>query len=278
MQRLRQKLAHFRETHPPRRIYCGGAEWQYFAGGAGRECILFLHGGAGTGEMFFEYFPELEDTYLVLAPSFPPEATTVARAVEGLTAILDAESVAACHVFGHSQGGMLAIELGDRLPQRVKTLMLSSTCLPSEEHARKVEPQLRILRWIPDRLLGWTMKLALKRAFRQAGSSISPEQTEVILDLMPLHDGAALRRISLSSAKLQLDYHRHPLADTPWKGPVMILETGRDRIITEKDAAALRSRYPNAVVHHPEDAGHLDVMTDPLRFVREIRAFLSSSS
>ena len=277
MQTLSEKLARFRDTHPPRRIRCGDADWRYFAGGSGKECILFLHGGGGTGEMFFDYFLELEDTYRVLAPSLPPEVTTVAGAIKGLASILDADAVAAPHIFGHSLGGFLAMEFSERLPERVKTLMLSSTYLPSPEHARKIERQLRLMGWVPNSLLNWTVKLALKRTVRLAGTSISQEQASVLLSFVPLDDAAALRRTVASASQLHRDYHRHPPGDARWKGPVMIFETGRDRIVMPADLAALRSRYPNAEIRRFEDAGHLDVMTNPLWFVRDIRSFLASN-
>lgn len=276
--RLVEGRARFRETHPPRNVQCGSMNWKYFAGGAAGECILLLHGAGGSGEGFFEYFPALESECRVVAPSVPAEVSSVDDAVAGITAVLDVECVHACHVFGHSMGGAMAIELSERIPQRVKTLMLSSTFLPSRERARKVESQLRMLRWGPDRLLGWTIKQAWKSVMRKSGSSSSREIQELVLSSMPLGGAATLRRTTLSSVQLQLDYHTDVLGPKAWNGPIIILETGRDRIITDSDRKALRERYPNAVVRRYEDAGHLDIIVDPQRFVVDIRSFLARLS
>lgn len=275
--KLVEGRARFRETHPPRNVQCSSMNWKYFAGGAAGECILLLHGAGGSGEGFFEYFPALESEWRVLAPSIPTEVSSVEDAMAGITAVLDAESVRACHLFGHSLGGAVAISMSQRMPQRVKTLILSSTFLPSEERARKVESQLRILGWVPDRFLGWTIKQAWKGVMRKSGSSSSREIQELVLSLLPLDDAAKLRQAALAPARLQLDYHTHMLGPKVWNGPIIILETGRDRIITDADRKALRERYPNAVVRRYEDAGHLDIITEPQRFVGDIRSFLTST-
>jgi pimeloyl-ACP methyl ester carboxylesterase len=220
----------------------------------------------------------LEGRYRVLAPTIPSPVATVAAAIDGIAAILDAEGVPACHAFGHSQGGFLAIALSERMPERVRTLELSSTFLPSQRHARRVEWQLRLLPLIPDRLFGWIMKQALKRAVHLAGSSMSPQDWQVLVRLMPHADAGALRRAALSAGKLHLDYHHQGEIAARWRGPVLLFETGRDQIVTAADVTALRARYPDAEIHRCEDAGHLDVVTNPRRFVSAIQSFLASAA
>ena len=60
METMLERLGRFRHLYPPRRVRCGAAEWEYFAGGKGIECLLLLHGGSGSGEMYFEYFSILQ--------------------------------------------------------------------------------------------------------------------------------------------------------------------------------------------------------------------------
>jgi pyruvate dehydrogenase E2 component (dihydrolipoamide acetyltransferase) len=271
-----QRLQRFRDSHAPRCLGHAGASWQYLAAGAGDDCILLLHGGGGSGEMFFDYFFALEGRHRVLAPTIPSSIATVAAAIDGIAAILDAEGVPACHAFGHSQGGFLAIALSERMPERIRTLALSSTFLPSERHARRVQWQLRLLPLIPDRLFGWVMKRAFKRAVRLAGSSLSPQDWQVLALLMPHADAGELRRAALFTAKLHLDYHQRAIA-ARWRGPALLFETGRDRIVTAADVTALRARYPDAEIHRFKDAGHLDIVTDPRRFVSTIQSFLASA-
>ena len=272
-----ERLGRFRHLYPPRRVRCGTAEWEYIAAGKSSECLLLLHGRSGSGEMYFEYFLDLADAFRLIAPTIPADVTTLDEVVNGFAAILDTEGVAGCNVFGHSQGGIMAIEFSERKPQLVKTLMLSSCCLPSARHARTLAKQLRILKWIPDTMLALAMRLALKQAFRKAGSHVSAEQRHVFLSQLPLDDGAKLRRQSESSAKLQEAYHRSPRTTARWPGPVLLFETGKDAFITGDEATQLRRYHPKAEIQRFEDAGHLEVVTNPSRYIECIRRFLRAN-
>jgi pimeloyl-ACP methyl ester carboxylesterase len=276
METLSAKLARFRSTHLAHRVRCDVQNWEYLTGGTGTECIFLLHGGMATGEMYFEYFLELENTYRLIAPSIPSGVTTLEESVRGFAAILDAQQISTCHVFGHSQGGFMGMVFADRVPDRVLTLMMSSTAPPSEIHAAKVRQQLKIMPFIPDWLLAPAMRMGLRRAIRLAGSKLTEEERRVLFELVGCEGAAALRRRAISTANLQLDYHQHPVGPNRWPGRVLLFETGGDRIIHSSEAEALRARYPHAQVHKFEEGGHLDIMTRAPEFARLIRGFLAS--
>ena len=105
---MRDQLLQFRASHPAKTIQLDGAEWSYHLLGRGNECIVFLHGGMGDGESYFEYLPALEGDSRLLAPTIPATIYTVSGVVNGIAGILDAESIGSVHLFGHSQGGFLA--------------------------------------------------------------------------------------------------------------------------------------------------------------------------
>ena len=278
MEALSSNLAAFRKTFSRKQIRHDGEIWEYFADGGG-ECILFLHGGMATGEMYFEYLSALRDSYFVIAPCLPAGVHTVEGVITGIEAILNAENFAACHLFGHSQGGGVAIVFADRLPQRVRTLMISSSLLPSAAHADAVRKQRRIASLVPDFLLLAAFRFALRRAFSKSGTTLNPEQQKVLLnELTPLPQSAKLRRYAGSQAKLQLDYHLQELNANPPLHPTLLLETGRDGFVSQAEAAALRARYPNAQVCRFENAGHLDVITKADQFIPVIRSFLARFS
>ena len=278
MDTLSSKLSTFRKTFGRKQIRHGNEIWEYFAVGRG-ECIVFLHGGMATGEMYFEYLQELQGSYRVIAPCLPLDADTVQRALAGVTAILDAEKIEKCHLFGHSQGGGLASQWADRLPQCVRTLMISSTVLPSSAHADAVRKQTRIASLIPNFLLHAAFRFALRRAFGKSGSVLSSEQQRFLLDdLTPMPDGAELRRYAGTQARLQLDYHSQKIIGDPPPVPTLLFETGRDGFVSQAETAALRARYPQARICRFEDGGHLDVMTKADRFIPVIEDFLRSAA
>ncbi len=274
---LYSDLAAFRAKYPVRTNGAAGALWEYFTGGEGEECILFLHGGMGNGEMYFEYMLGLQNSYRVIAPSIAAGVSGVDAALQAIAGILDRESVPACHVFGHSQGGYLALELARRMPELVRSVMVSSSGLPSPEHARKIERQIRLLRIAPKWLLLPATRFAFKKAFRTSGSDLTAEQKRFMMEEVARFSKVTeLRRMALSSATLQLDYHARPSNAPDWKGPMLLLEAGRDGLAPPAESAALRARYPQAQVERFASAGHLDVMTQPELYLAAMRRFLQA--
>lgn len=266
----------FRQNHPAHSLQIAGAHWQYFAGGSKGECIVLLHGAGGTGEMYYEYFSNLENAFLVLAPSLPPEVATLDAALRGLVAILDSRNLSACHVFGHSHGGYLAQELARRFPDRVRTLMLSGTALPGESHARKIERQLPLLRFFPSSILGIGIRYAIRRMMRSAGSSLSADRRQALSDQVDaLVQGSALAQSMRSTSALQLEYHRQTLGPERWKGPVLLFETGGDPLISQQEFAALRQHYPQAEALRFEHADHFHVVASPFSYTGTIGPFVS---
>lgn len=229
-----------------------------------------------TGEMYFEYLSELQNSYSVIAPCLPAGVSTVEEALSGIAAIQDNEKLATSHLFGHSQGGALAIVFADRLSHRVSKLMVSSSLLPSPAHAETVKKQMRIASLIPNFLLLPAFRIALRRAFQKSGTTLNSEQQAFLLnELTPLPQSAALRRYAGSQARLQLDYHLQTLTSDLPSHPTLLFETGRDGFVSQVEAAALQAYYPKARVYRFEDGGHLDVIIRANLFIPVIRSFLA---
>ena len=275
MTRPTDQLDDFRRSHAPRWLRHRDHDWEYIAQGNG-EVLLLLHGGGGTAAAFFAYFPALAPSFRLIAPSLPDSVTTSDDAIAGIAAILDAEGIAAAHVLGHSQGGYLAIALSHRLPERLRTLTLVCTALPSPGQSRYVARLLRCLDRTPDLLLRPVMRLAMRRAGKLCGSALTAEESRLLLSFAPFADRARLRRWARSSALLQLDYHDHEQDDRRWSGRVLLIEAGRDRIFSAAEAAALRTRYPQATVARFEGAGHLDPIIRAAPFLTALQSFLAA--
>ena len=274
MDELTAKLTNFRRYFPRKAIRIGGDTWEYFFGGMG-EPILFLHGGMSSGEMYFALLERLRLSYRVLAPTFPPSVNSITSAVDGVAAILDAEQIEAGHLFGHSQGGYIAQEFAERLPERVRTVMLSSTGLSSPEHAKAVAKQGRIAKFIPKLLFRPAFRIAMSRAFERSGTKLDEEQKRFLLnELTPMPRGKALRRYAKAQGHLQMDYHGQAASARKWEGPVLLLEGGRDGFLSETDVLRLRARYPQAVIRRLAEGGHVDLIVYPDLFVEWIGEFL----
>jgi pimeloyl-ACP methyl ester carboxylesterase len=96
--------------------------------------ILFLHGHPGSGVCFDLLTEPLSDRFFTLAPDlrgYGQSRTTADFAMlthlDDLEHLLDRYHLDRCLVVGWSLGGILAIELALRLPQRISGLILIAT-------------------------------------------------------------------------------------------------------------------------------------------------------
>lgn len=71
----REQLAQFRATHPQKQLVIEGGTWWYLAGGQGEKAMVFLPGGLGLGEAWFQIITAFEQEYRTIAPTYPPVAT-----------------------------------------------------------------------------------------------------------------------------------------------------------------------------------------------------------
>ncbi len=100
-----------------------------------RPTILLLHGSPGSADDFQALGARLAERYDVIAPDLPGFGGSTRRvasySIEAhaayATALLDLLGIDAVHVVGFSMGGGVALHLADRLPERVRSLVLLSS-------------------------------------------------------------------------------------------------------------------------------------------------------
>ena len=118
-------------------IKINGADFDYISFGTGRDVLIMLPGvgdGFKTAKGVAVPFAYM---YRVFAGSFRvyvfsrrndmPEGFTTADMADDISDIMDALDLGAAHIFGVSQGGMIAQQLAIRHPEKVKSLVLAVT-------------------------------------------------------------------------------------------------------------------------------------------------------
>ncbi|MEU6644691.1 alpha/beta fold hydrolase [Saccharomonospora sp. NPDC046836] len=96
-------------------------------------CLVLLHQTPRCWDEYRALMSRLDDYQLVVpdlpghGASPPPVANTIEGAAEAVLAILDALAVPSAHVAGHHFGGLVAYHLAVSAPERVESLVLSST-------------------------------------------------------------------------------------------------------------------------------------------------------
>lgn len=115
-----------------REIDVGGTRVHFLDAGAGPAVVL-VHGASGGGANWYGVLGRLAAGYRVLAPDLPGfglSAPIETRAPLGcqvadlLAGWLDAVGVERCHLGGTSFGGLVALRMAQRVPDRVRRLAL----------------------------------------------------------------------------------------------------------------------------------------------------------
>lgn len=139
--------ATIRQAAPVDRFVSVAGQSIYVEQAGSGEAVLLLHGFGASSYSWRKVMPRLADSYRVIAPDLNgfgwtrrPEALE-AYTIEGqarmVIGLLDALDVDRVHIVGHSYGGGLALWLAATRAQRVRSLVLVDSTLPSYASERR---------------------------------------------------------------------------------------------------------------------------------------------
>lgn len=256
----------FRQANPPQRLQVDGATWEYIAIGQGQETILFLHGMAGTYDIWWQQIDALKGQYRIISVTYPP-VRSLGELEKGVIAILEKEKVGGVSVVGTSLGGYLTQYLMAKHPERVQRAVLSSTFPPNDLIAEKNRTSGTILPYMPE----WLVLSVFRGNFQQ---TIYPTSGNDELTLAFLNE-IGYGRVS----KMQLVGRYYCViekftAPTPAM-PVMIIESDNDPLVELTLREQLKATYPNASVHTFAGAGHFPYLNRAQEYTELLVDFLN---
>lgn len=270
-------LPGFEERHHERR----GARIRLFAAGEGPP-LLLVHGFGGAAWNFDELAPLLPGRRLLIPDlpghggSAPLPAPSLAAFADVLGDVLDAEGVEQADVFGHSLGGVVALRLAARHPERVRRLVLAAAAGISTA-TRVGELTLALVGLLqPGRIAGRRAdRIARSRRLRRLvfgpfevsnPDAFSERAVHGFLRGPTMHTDALGAGLALGADDPRRDLDRV-------KCPVLVLWGGRDRQVPVEDGYeyARRLRAPLRVI---ADCGHLLIGERPDVCARATLEFL----
>lgn len=133
----------------------GGRRLSLLRGGAGAECVLFLHGGVpglslycSGAHLWAEYLPMAARQRQVAAPDLPGfgdsapagEPYGIEAMAQTALGLIAALKLGPCHVVGHDEGGAIAIAMALAAPAALRsiTVVASPTAAPSGDSVENI--------------------------------------------------------------------------------------------------------------------------------------------
>jgi pimeloyl-ACP methyl ester carboxylesterase len=261
-------------------IEVNGLSIAYQRAGSGPPLVL-LHGILGDSRDWRPQLEDLSDGFDVIAwdapgcgqSSDPPEngfgSADFAGCLAGLLRALDAVPA---HIAGLSWGGGLALEVFDRNPGVVRSLVLADTyagwrgSLPAEVVEDRLASCLKESEMAPEEFVpGWIPGLI-------ADTAPQALRDEIIAIMSEFHP-AGYRAMAIAFADIDL---RHVLPGITV--PTLLIWGEDDRRSPVSVGRQMCRSIPGARLVVIPGSGHMSNLERPERFNAEVRAFLSGAS
>ncbi|MEE8469778.1 MAG: alpha/beta hydrolase [Dehalococcoidia bacterium] len=245
-------------------VKIGDINMYYEIHGDGEPLVLIMGYGASS-RWGIRHISALSQEYSVVLfdnrgtgqsdkPDIPYTMEMMAGDVAGL---LEAVGIDAAHVYGISMGGMIALELALRHPEKVISLILGSTIpggpntiMPDQEGVTILFDMERKERLTPEEQAREELPFLCSQQFIDTNPELMDELISNMLEFItPLHvyrrQGEAIREFNAYDRLHQI------------KAPTLIMAGTGDRLVPVDNAHILASRIPNNELVLFEGAQHV---------------------
>ncbi len=261
-------LERFRRTYRPYTTVLDGVEWDYWDLGRGPQTILFLHGLAGSGDIWFQQLLSFAPSYRVLAPTYPP-LQPLEQLVTGVWRLMDRLQIGRAQVVGSSLGGLVAQHMATHHPERVERAVFSNTFPPGHPDVQRGRWMLQIARLLPEP----TVFAIMKRSLRKRHSAFEPGERLLRSYLLEQYEGGMTRSQLL--ARIACVFGDFDLASPEM--PHAIIESLDEPLLSRNVRSDLKRLYPRAWVYTFKRGGHFPYLSQPDEYNRALTSFLNAS-
>lgn len=267
---ISHSLLAFRRDWPLTQVRVDGNTWRYVTSGQRDEAILFLHGMAGSYDIWWQVLDILKERYQVLSLTYPPVAGLQALA-RGITAVLAKEHLSQVSVVGSSLGGYLAQYLVARHPGKIRRAVFANTFPPNDIIAGNTRLVAKLLPFIPAGLMMYSLRQNTERRLYPASGN-----SEVVRAyLLEQYQGGMSKAQFVARYRCVIEPFDPPKADRLGI-PILILEADNDPLISKKLRAMLQDTYLSATLQCLGNVGHFPYLNEPVLYGQIILRFLGS--
>lgn len=253
----------------------GGLRLAWQESGAGTPVLLIM-GAASSSRCWYPAVDALAAKHRVVSfdnrgvgASDASKDGTIDDMAADAAAVLDAAGVGRAHVYGVSLGGVVALQLALRQPDRVRSLVLGGTGLVTDAVKGAPRPVLA-LAYLP---LALRQRLLPRLGARGYGSAASPAAVQRDLAVL-----AADRTTSTGLVQQQRALRAYTVdvsAVGALRVPTLVVHGSEDRVVPPAMGAELAATLPGARMVTLDGAGHNYLVAAADRANRLVLDFLA---
>ncbi len=245
--------------------------------------LLLIHGMGGSWQSWLANIPSLGEQYRVIAVDLSgfggsdplPTGAVFNGYADVLECFLDELGISSVAVFGHSLGGLVALTLAARSPERISCVVLVSG--GGAELTRLRLAGIRAAFWIMKQLLtlpgvsSWLGRSRVTAALMwPAVHDWREVPIELVWEMFPRSISSGfLDAVRLGASGL------HTLDPSAVTAPVLLAWGREDRILPLGVGRQLAASLPNGRLVVFGGVGHCAMFEDPVRFNRLAKSFLA---
>lgn len=264
----RQSLPAFRLNCPPKSLEVNGETWKYIVVGKGEQNILFLHGLAGSYDIWWQQIEALQDRYRVVSVTYPPKDSLEGLG-RGILAILENEHIPKVNVIGSSLGGYLAQYLVAMHPERVEKAILGNTFPPNDLIAQQRKAIRILLPYLP----AWIIMRICRKNITEVLYPASGNSELLRAFLLEQTYGEMSKAQIVARSRCVIDPFKPPdllVLDLP----ILIVEADNDPLLDKTLRELLKATYPSTAVQTLHNTGHFPYLSAPEVYLSVIEQFL----
>jgi pimeloyl-ACP methyl ester carboxylesterase len=245
--------------------------------------VLLINGQGMTLDSSWRTIDVMKRSFRVLAfdnrdtgrSSFSPLPYSVMQMADDAIAVLDAAEEDRAHVYGHSLGGIVALDLALRYPERVRALVLGATT-PGGPTAIPSDPQAltffaRVGAMAPEEAewaaVPYTYGAATRREHGQRIAEDIARRLDSRPDNLPLATLAYVHQVTVAAT------HNRVFSLGSITAPTLVVHGTEDATMSPDNARIMAETIPGAELQMWPGAGHYYVTDEP-RANEEVAKFL----
>jgi maspardin len=243
-------------------------QWEYYTGGNGSKCILFIHGMGGSYDFWWNQIQFFETQYKVISYTLPNEINSLEGVESGIMAILAQEKIEKFIPIGTSMGGYITQYLLNKHPERIEKAVIGNSFPPNDYIVKENATNRKLIPLLPEFVVGKLAESHLKKDIFP--TSENHKLLEAFLLSVPFSKKGLAARFDVVT-----DYFEAtPKIPEINAIPKLILESDNDPMITPDLRSQLKTLYPEAQVFTFHNKGHFPYINDRDTYNKVVNDFL----